>query len=198
MKCLTKFTYNVSLIYTQYRIETKWKQNFLYFYKEKKYSIYIYVFTPLTQYWDEAPWAAITALSLFGYALHTWIKGYFTILSCKSSQARSSWMGIIVGQPYSGLSREVWKCSMQGFGCLLRVIVMFWRIKPLAKSEVLNTVKQVFLEDISVSLCLIQPLTSVPSPCCWKRPSRYDATTTMLHFGIVLGRWWAVPGFLLR
>ncbi len=49
-------------------------------------------------------------------ALHTWIGELSAILLCKSSQARSGWMGTVSGQPFLGLSRDVRQGSSQGSG----------------------------------------------------------------------------------
>ena len=88
---------------------TKRKQDFRIFCKfmkkeELKYHIDISI---QTVYFVEAPLAAITALRLLGYDVQALHNG--------SSQALSGWMGTIVGQPFSGLSRDVQLDSSQGF-----------------------------------------------------------------------------------
>ncbi len=136
----------------------------------------------------------------------------FSAILCKSSQARSGWMGTIGGKTLSGLSRDVRWGPSQGWatlghsqscpllcclGCVLRVIVML-EGEPLAQSEVLSAVEQVFIENISV-LCSIQlslnPDQS-PSPCYWKTAPQHEAATSTLYFWVGTLQVMSRSGFL--
>ena len=77
--------------------------------------------------------------------------------------ALSGWMGSVVAQLFSGLSRDVRSGSSPGhsrtfralccLGCVLRVIVLL-EGEPSSQSEVLSALEQVFIKDVSV-LCSV-------------------------------------------
>ena len=67
-------------------------------------------------------------------------------------------------------------------GCVVSVIVLL-EGEISAQSEVLSALDQDFMKDICV-LCSVQPF------CPWKTPP------PCFTVGMILGRWWAVPGFL--
>ena len=94
--------------------------------------------------------------------------------------------------PLKDIHRVVPKPLLRCLGPVLRVIVLL-EGEPLAQSEVLSALDQVLIQDISVLRCIQLSLNpdQSPSPCHWKilPPSCFTV-------GIVLGRWWAVLGFL--
>ena len=58
-----------------------------------------------------------------------------------------------------------------------------WKVNLRTQSEVLSTLVQVFIKDLSV-LCYIHLSLDAdysPSPCCWKTSAQHDAATTLLH-----------------
>ena len=69
--------------------------------------------------------------------------------------------------PLNDIQRLVLKPHLRCLGCVLRVVVLL-EGEPLHQSEVLSTLEQVFIKDLSV-LCSIHlsldPDYS-PSPCC--------------------------------
>ena len=128
-------------------------------------------------------------------AWQTYIWGVSPILLCRSSQALSGWMGSFAAQLFSGLSRDVSSGSSPGLagplkdiqrlvpkpllcciGCVLRVVVLL-EGKPSPHSEVLSTVEQVFIKDLSI-LCSIHnclDLDYSPSTCHWKSSPQHGA-----------------------
>ena len=141
-------------------------------------------------------------LGMTQQALLIWIWGFSAILICRSSQALSGWMGSVSGQPemfdwvqvrvLAGPLREL----SLSHSCVVLVVCLgslsCWMVNLQAQSEVLTA----FIKDISV-LCSIQLYLNpdqFPSPC--KTPPQDDAATIMLTAGMILGRWWAVPGLL--
>ncbi len=149
-------------------------------------------------------------LGMTQQALHTWIGGFSAILLCKFSSS----VRLDGDHRWTAIFRSLQRCSI-GFksglwlyihrvvpkpllcclGCVLKIIVLL-EGEPLAQSVVLSTVKQVFIEDISV-LCSIQlslnPDQS-PSSCRWKTPpQKHPHRLLPAHytFGMVLCRWWA-------
>ena len=97
--------------------------------------------------------------------------GVSPILLCKSSQALSGRMGSVAAQLFSGLPRDVWvqvwvlagplkdiqrlvpKTLLHCLGCVFRVVVLL-EGEPSSQSEVLSTLEQVFILDLSV-LCSV-------------------------------------------
>ena len=119
-------------------------------------------------------------------ACHTCIWGVPPILLCRSSQALSSWMGSVVAQLLSGISRDVRLCSSLALagplkdiqrlvpkpllcclGCVLRVIVLL-EGEPSPQSEVLSALGQIPFIFHSI-------LTSLSVPATEKHPPQHDA-----------------------
>ena len=104
-------------------------------------------------------------------------------------------MGNIGEQPFSGLSRHLPCGSSRGFewatqghsflcclGCVLRVFVLL-EGEPLAQSEVLSAIDQVFRKKLLFFALFSFPstLTSLPLLAVGKSSPQHDAATTMLH-----------------
>ena len=94
--------------------------------------------------------------------------------------------------PPKDIQRLVPKPLLHCLGCVLRVVVLL-EVEPTPQSEVMSTLEQVFIKNLSklcsVHLCL-DPDWS-PSLCRWKTPSQHDAATSMLgarvHPDMMLG-----------
>ena len=150
-------------------------------------------------------------------ALHTWIWGFSAILICRSSQTLSDWMGTINGQPFSGLSRDVWLGSCQGSGwghsktftelslnhsCFV-LAVCFGSLSCWMRTfgASLRSWALSFNKYISVRITLLR--SAFPQP--WPFPQSLKNTPTAWcchHYaspvGILLGRWWVLPDMTLR
>ena len=135
--------------------------------------------------------------------LHTWFWGFSAILLCRSSQALSGWMGTSVDSPFQvssemfdwvqvralagpliDIHRVVPKLLLCCLGCVLHVLL---EGKPSAQHKVLSALDQVFYEGY---LCTLLR-SAFPEP--WPVPQSLPLKNTV---GTVLGRKWAVPGFL--
>ena len=105
--------------------------------------------------------------------------------------------------PHKDIHRVVLKPLLCCLGCVLWVIVLL-EDEPSAQSEVLSTLDQVFIKDISV-LCSVQlslnPDQS-PQSLLLKNSPQHDAATTMLHCwdgaGQVMSGAWFPPDMTLR
>ena len=62
------------------------------------------------------------------------------------------------------IQRLVLKPLLRCLGCVLRVVVLL-EGEPSPQAEVLSTMEQVFIKDISV-LCSVGLFLGRPSPCC--------------------------------
>ena len=106
-----------------------------------------------------------------------------------------------------GFSRDVRLSSSQGtvvpkpllccLGWVLTFIVLL-EGEPSVQSEVLSILDQVFIKDISLLSLISFPLTltSHPVPATEKHPQSMMLPPPCITVGMVLGRWWVVPGFL--
>ena len=163
-----KWFFPPSSISTQHRIMTKWKQDLKMFCKcikklKLKHHFDISIQTLFTVFSWSAFGSDYSLRSSWVWrqqALHTWMWGFSAILLCRSPLALSGWMGTIGGQPFSGLSRDVWLAGplkdihkivpmplLHCLCCVLRVIVLS-ECEPSAQSEVLSILDQVFIKDI--------------------------------------------------
>ena len=142
-------------------------------------------------------WQRVQPRVFLGMTLQTWhtcIWGDSLILLYRSSQALSGWMGSIVTQLISGLSRDVRSGSSPGsgwatqghsetcpeyntllccIGCVLRVVVLL-EGEPSPQSEDLSALQKVFIKDLSV-LCFVHLasiLTSLQFPAAEKLPKK--------------------------
>ncbi len=78
----------------------------------------------------------------------------------------------------------------------LRVIVLF-EVEPSAQSEVLNSLDWVFTKAQYFGvLSFSSTLTSPSVPATENQPHSIRLLPAPFTFGMVLCRWWAVPGFL--
>jgi hypothetical protein len=78
---------------------------------------------------------------------------------------------------------------------MLRVVVLSdWG--EGSPSKVLSTLEQDFIKDLSVFCSVLSTLTSLPVPDAEKHPHSM-MLPPRFTIGMVLARWWAVPGFLL-
>ena len=157
---------------------TKQKQIFFIF-----LLIYIYflnrkitlIFRPFNQYFFEAPLAVITTLSLLGYDATSLAHLYLGSFSHSSIQTLSSsvrLIGSIAAQlfqvspemldrvqvcalagPLKDIQRLVLKPLQCCLGCVLRVVVLL-EGEPSPQAEVLCSLEQVFINDLSV-LCSV-------------------------------------------
>ncbi len=149
-------------------------------------------------------------------ALHTWIGGFSAILLCKSSQARSAWMGTVSGQPFSGLSRDVRKGSGQGSGWATRTFTELslshsyvalavclgsssssssscWKINlwPSLRSWALWNRFSLRISLYFAPFSFPSTLTSLPVPAAEKHPNSMGLLPAHFTFGMLLCRWWA-------
>ena len=125
------------------------------------------VFRPFTQYFVEAPLAAITASSLLGYDATSLVHLYLGIFSHSSLQILSSsirWMHSYfqvspemfdrvqvqaLAGPLNDIQRLVPKPLLHCLICVLRDVVLL-EGEPSPQSEVLSALEQVFIKDLSV------------------------------------------------
>ena len=145
------------------------------------------------------------------HVFHTWIWGSSAILPCRSSPVPSGWMVTVGGQPFSGLSRDAQLGLGQGSGWASQEGSQLFRSHSFV-------ILAVCLGSLSCWKVNLWP--SLRSRALWKRfssrislylaafifPSIVPAAEQHPHsmmlpppcftVGIVLGRWWAVPGFL--
>ena len=125
-----------------------------------------------------AAFAVITVRVFLGMMLqarHTCIWGVSPILLCRSSQALVGWGALLhsyfqvsseifdrvqvwaLAVPLNDIQRLVPKPLLLSIGCVLKVVVLL-EDEPSPQSEVLSSLEQVFIKDLSelcsVHLCL--------------------------------------------
>ena len=143
---------------------------------------FTYVFRPFTQYFVEAPLAAMTASSLLGYDAASLAHLYLESFSHSSLQILSSSVRLDGERCCKAISRSLQRCSiglwlghsrtlrldpkplLHCLGCVLRVVVLL-EGKPSPQSEVLSTLEHVFIKALSVLALVIFPsnLTGLPT-----------------------------------
>ena len=123
------------------------------------------VFKPFTQYFFEAPLAAITVLSLIGYdatsLAHMYLGSFshycLQILSssvrldgeCRCTAIFRSLHFHALARLHKDIQRLVPKPLLHCLGCVIRVVVLL-EGEPSPQSEVVSALEQVFIKDLSV------------------------------------------------
>ncbi len=150
---------------------------------------------------------------LWFYCLSMLIQLYFCLLSTILLLISSPFKLCQVGWgrcTFSGFSRNIWLGSSPGCAwatqrhsqsyishsrCVFRSIVLF-KGKHSAQSEVLNAIFSLRLSQYFGAFSFSSILTSPSVPAAEEQPHSMRLLPAHFTFGMVLCRWWVVPGFL--